>query len=184
MPQTNFRKLHRNIAPTLFLPLLITALTGIAYRLGRSWFGMSEDIGEIFLVIHQGEYLGDKLKPVYVLLVGLGMIGLIVTGLSMARLFNLRSRREADSLRSVHRAIAPIIFLPLVVSAVTGIAYRLGKSWFGMTSEQAEIFLVIHQGEYLGSFLKPIYVLLVGVGLAVMLFSGIRISGTFTRDRL
>jgi hypothetical protein len=86
--------------------------------------------------------------------------------------------------RKLHRNIAPILFLPLLIGSLTGIAYRLGRSWFGMTSEQAEIFLVLHQGDYLGSFLKPIYVRLVGVGLAVMLFSGIRISGTFTRDRL
>ena len=35
----NFRKLHRKIAPILFLPLLLSALTGISYRIGRSWRG-------------------------------------------------------------------------------------------------------------------------------------------------
>ncbi|WP_017720144.1 hypothetical protein [Kamptonema formosum] len=87
MPKVNFRKLHRQIAPILFLPLFITAITGIAYRLGKSWFGMSPDVAEIFMVIHQGEFLGSQLKPVYVLLNGVGLVGLAVTGLSMTGIF-------------------------------------------------------------------------------------------------
>ncbi len=38
----NWRKLHRFIAPILLLPILLTTITGVAYRVGRSWFGMSK----------------------------------------------------------------------------------------------------------------------------------------------
>jgi uncharacterized iron-regulated membrane protein len=91
----NWRKLHRVISPILLLPLLLTALTGVAYRLGISWFGMSEDAAEIFMKIHQGAFLGNQLKSVYVLLIGLGLIGLIVTGILMlSGLFRKRPRRQ------------------------------------------------------------------------------------------
>lgn len=79
-------KLHRKIAPIIFIPLFLTAFTGIAYRLGRSWMGLSEEKADILLIIHQGEFLGEPLVPIYVLSVGLGLIAMLVTGLTMVRL--------------------------------------------------------------------------------------------------
>ncbi|QFS49706.1 PepSY-associated TM helix domain-containing protein [Nostoc sphaeroides] len=181
-----FRKLHRNIAPILFIPLLLSALTGIAYRLGRSWFGMPKDIGEIFLAIHQGTFLGKPLEPVYVSLVGLGLVGLVITGFGMIRKSKQSRSNKAQSkltVRTIHSIVAPIIFLPLLTSAVTGIAYRVGESWLGLPEEQIELLMTIHQGSYFGSFGKSIYVFLVGLGLIAMLFTGISMTGIFRKRR-
>jgi uncharacterized iron-regulated membrane protein len=186
MDKRTFRKIHRKIAPILFLPLMVSALTGISYRLGKSWFGMSGDSAHIFMVIHQGEYLGDQLKPIYILLLGLGLLGAIATGLTMTVIFNKTAKNQANSrldFRQVHRLLAPIIFLPLIVSALTGITYRIGKSWFGMSADSADIFRQIHQGEYFGDIGKPIYVFLVGLGLIAMLITGINMTGIFRRRR-
>jgi hypothetical protein len=160
----NFRKIHRKIAPILFLPLLASALTGIAYRLGRYWFNIPNEVANFFMVIHQGEYLGQALVPIYVLLVGLGLISLIVTGLSMTKLFGTNRpapKTSKLSLRQVHRILAPITFLPLAVSALTGILFRLGRNWFNLPSEQTALLLRIHQGTYLGSHLRVLYVVLI-----------------------
>lgn len=186
MDKLIFRKVHRKIAPILFLPLMLSALTGIGYRLGKSWFGMSGEQAEIFLIIHQGEYLGDQLKPIYILLLGLGLLGAIATGLTMTKLFgNTAKKRPSSQLdfRQIHSLVAPIIFLPLIVSALTGVIYRISKSWLGMSSEQAEIFMQIHQGEYFGDIGKAIYVLLVGLGLIAMLITGINMTGIFRPRR-
>lgn len=186
MDKRTFRKIHRKIAPILFLPLMVSALTGIGYRLGKSWFGMSSDSAHIFMVIHQGEYLGDQLKPIYILLLGLGLLGAIATGLTMTVIFNKTAKNKANSklnFRQVHRLLAPIIFLPLIVSALTGITYRIGKSWFGMSADAAHIFMEIHQGEYFGDFGKPIYVFLVGLGLIAMLITGINMTGILRQGR-
>lgn len=186
MDKRNFRKIHRKIGPILFLPLVLSALTGLSYRLGKSWFGMSSDNAEIFMVIHQGEYLGDQLKPVYVLLLGLGLLGAIATGLTMTAIFNKTPKTPPNSklnFRQVHRLLAPIIFLPLIISALTGITYRIGKSWFGMPADTAHIFMQIHQGEYFGDLGKPIYVLLVAIGLIAMLITGINMIGIFRKRR-
>ena len=179
-----FRKLHRRIAPILFLPLLASALTGVAYRLGRSWVGIPSSVANFLMVIHQGEYLGQPLVPIYVLLVGLGLIGMIVTGLTMIKRPGNRPQNQTKlTLQKFHQILAPIVFLPLLVSAVTGITYRLGTAWFGMSNEQAAIFLRIHQGTYLGSFWRVFYVFLVGLGLVAMLFTGIKLTGIFPRRR-
>ena len=186
----NFRKLHRQIAPILFLPLLLSALTGIVYRIGRSWFGFSDELGESIMTIHEGKFLGKPLVPFYVLLVGLGLLGIVITGLTM---LGQRQRRKTGqdesqsakfSFRLLHGFLAPIFFLPLLVSASTGISYRLGKAWFGLSAEQAEVFMDIHQGNYLGPALRPLYVLLVGLGLLAMLVTGIQMTGIFSRRSL
>ncbi|MBE9118748.1 PepSY domain-containing protein [Lusitaniella coriacea LEGE 07157] len=75
-----FRKLHRTIAPIVLLPLLVTVFTGVTYRLGKSWFGLSRDRVHFLMTIHEGEYLGDTLEPLYVLLNGLGLLWMLITG--------------------------------------------------------------------------------------------------------
>lgn len=186
MANVNFRKLHRQVAPIIFIPLLLSALTGVAYRLAESWFGIEGDAAEIFMVIHQGGYLGKALRPFYVLLLASGTIGLIVTGLTMTKfLGGARPERQGAKLdfRKVHRIAAPIVFLPLAVSTVTGVIYRVGRSWFKMPKEVGEFFLNIHQGEYLGDFLMPIYVLLVGLGAILLLVTGLNMTGIFRKSR-
>lgn len=78
-----FRKFHSAIAPIVLLPLLVTVFTGVTYRLSKDWFGLSRDRVHFLMSIHEGEYLGDTLEPVYVLLNGLGLLWMLVTGSAM-----------------------------------------------------------------------------------------------------
>jgi uncharacterized iron-regulated membrane protein len=75
-----FRQLHRQLAPIFLLPFMVTAITGVAYRLGKNWFGFSKEQVHFLMVIHEGEYLGTSVKPFYVLLNGLGMLMILITG--------------------------------------------------------------------------------------------------------
>ena len=75
-----FRKLHRTVAFIVLLPLTVTAFTGISYRLGKSWLGLDRDQVHYLMVIHEGEYLGQTLEPLYVLLNGLGLLWMLATG--------------------------------------------------------------------------------------------------------
>ena len=96
----NWRKLHRFIAPIIFLPIFLTTITGVAYRLGRSWFNIPKGYGtftETLMMIHQGEFLGKQLMPFYVFLDGLGLIGLLVTGLFMMGILKKRRRPSQDA---------------------------------------------------------------------------------------
>ena len=79
------RSLHRRLAPAIVVPLLFTVVSGMAFRVGRSWFGLSADFGGWMMALHEGRYLGERLVPFYVLGVGLALLAMIASsgGLKM-----------------------------------------------------------------------------------------------------
>lgn len=81
-----FRKYHRQIAIIISLPLFVTVITGMAVTVVREWSFINTGIPSRFLLqIHTGEIF--HLAAIYPILNGLGLIGLLVTGLSMSGLF-------------------------------------------------------------------------------------------------
>ncbi|BAQ61514.1 hypothetical protein GM3708_1920 [Geminocystis sp. NIES-3708] len=58
--------------------------------MARSWFGASDEFGEMILFIHQGEFLGKDLRVFYVLLNGLGLIAMVISGIVMSGIFRRR----------------------------------------------------------------------------------------------
>lgn len=182
----NWRQLHRKFAPLLFLPLALSALTGMAYRVSKSWLDVPDRFGDIMMALHEGRFLGRPLVPVYVLLIGLGLVALIISGLPLIKLSKKSSDRISKpvkaSSRLLHGVMAPIFFLPLLISASTGVIYRLGSAWFGLSDQQASFFLDVHEGKFLGSSLRVVYILFVGLGLLALLITGIQMTSIF-RDR-
>ena len=79
----SFRKWHSTIAPIVLLPLFITVFTGVTYRISKDWFGLSRDQVHFLMSLHEGEYFGHALEPVYVLLNGLGLLWMLGTGGAM-----------------------------------------------------------------------------------------------------
>ncbi|MBE9124784.1 MULTISPECIES: peptidase [unclassified Coleofasciculus] len=89
-----FRKYHRLIAIAVCLPLLLTVITGMGYTIFDEWFHQDE-IAEFLIGVHTFKILG--LETIFPILNGLGLIGLLVTGLSMTGLFKKRSQsKKAD----------------------------------------------------------------------------------------
>lgn len=82
----------------------------------------------------------------------------------------------AVRLRRAHASLAPLAFLPLLVTVGTGLSYRLLRDWGGLDRDQAHLLMVLHEGEWLnrwfGSNGETVYVLLNGVGLLWMLATG------------
>ncbi|MEO1429866.1 MAG: PepSY domain-containing protein [Cyanobacteria bacterium J06633_8] len=95
MKKQLLRKLHLTIAPVVILPLLITVSTGVVYRISKDWFGLSRNQVHFLMVIHEGEYLGKTLEPVYVLLNGLGLLWMLATGGAML-LQNFKNLNQAN----------------------------------------------------------------------------------------
>lgn len=83
---------HRMVGWVLLPPLIATSVTGLGYHFGGLWFGWEESTLKLLMTIHQGSWLGPKLRAFYVLLVGGGLLMLILTGVSMLR-FKARSRK-------------------------------------------------------------------------------------------
>jgi hypothetical protein len=168
----NARSLHRRLAPAIVLPLALTVVSGMAFRVGRSWFGLSADFGRWMMALHEGRYLGEQLVPLYVLSVGLALLAMIGSGLSL-----LRRRKQ----RSWHGWLAPLLFAPLMVSAITGISFRLGKAWFDLPAPATRWLLKLHQGSYLGKDLRVVYVLLLGLGALALLGTGLGMTSLWRR---
>lgn len=156
------------------LPLLISTVTGLTYRVGRYWFGMSKETGGIVLSIHEGGYLGEMLSPVYVLIVGLGGLVLLGSGVwLLSRRMPPLPPSPRKSQISLHRTLAAIFALPFLLTTVTGIGYRLCQSWFGWTKEEAKWIMDLHQGTWLGTDLRAYYILVIGLGFLALIMTGL-----------
>ncbi|WP_017316950.1 hypothetical protein [Mastigocladopsis repens] len=86
-----FRKYHRTLAIIISLPLAFTVFTGTAVTIVGEWginIGLSRSL---LLDIHTGEIF--HLQAIYPILHGLGLMGLLVTGLSMSGLFGKKTQQ-------------------------------------------------------------------------------------------
>jgi uncharacterized iron-regulated membrane protein len=79
--------------------------------------------------------------------------------------------------RRLHAAMAPVVLAPLLLTVCSGMSYRLLKDWGGLSRDQVHWLMVLHEGEWLGSWAEPIYVLLNGLGLLWMLATGATLAG-------
>lgn len=168
--QTRLRMIHRKLAPWLLVFLLLSAITGIIYRVGRSWFDFTKETGNEVLYFHTGEWFGTHGSVIYVILLGLGLLFLVISGLWMLK----TGQNTKNKLRKSHRVSAVIFSLPMIVTAVTGIAYHVGGKWLQADEKTLKLIMNLHQGSWLGPDLRPFYILLIGGGLIVLCLTGLR----------
>ena len=79
----NSRKFHKALAPWVFLPLILSALTGLFYRVSKDLLGYSRDDVHWLMSLHEGEWLGDNGELIYVFLNSLGVLWMLITGIQM-----------------------------------------------------------------------------------------------------
>ncbi len=168
MTRPTARSLHRLLSPVLFILVGVSALTGLAYRVGRKWLGIDGQTGQAIMEIHTGEWLGDQASPFYVLLAGAALLFLLFTGFSM-----LAKGRPKGAVRLWHRVLGGILLLPLAATAITGMIYQAGHSWFSISEKTSDLLMTIHEGAWLGKNLKVYYVLVTGLGLLALGVSGL-----------
>ena len=80
---TNSRQFHKALAPWVFLPLLISALTGVSYRISKDLLGYSREEVHWLMSLHEGEWLGSNGELIYVILNSLGLVWMLITGFQM-----------------------------------------------------------------------------------------------------
>jgi len=91
-----FRKYHRVLALILCLPIALTAITGILASIVQDWSFVDTGLSSnLLLRIHTGEIF--HLAAIYPTLNGLGLIGMLVTGMSMTSLFKSKPRSSKSS---------------------------------------------------------------------------------------
>lgn len=81
---SRLRQAHAALAPVVLAPLALTALSGVSYRVLRDWAGLDRDRAHLLMVVHEGEWLkpwlGASGETLYVLLNGLGVMWMLVSG--------------------------------------------------------------------------------------------------------
>lgn len=163
------RLFHRSLVFWLALPLCISLATGLTYRVGRTFFGMGKPTGKFVMDLHTGAWMGEWLSVVYVLFTGLGLLAMAGSGLTL-----LLSTRTKNRPRLFHRLLGALLLLPLTASAITGILHHLGIILFKMPEASQKLLMTIHEGSWLGPGLKPFYVISLGLGLLLMIATGLR----------
>ncbi|MBW4622327.1 MAG: PepSY domain-containing protein [Cyanosarcina radialis HA8281-LM2] len=77
--------------------------------------------------------------------------------------------RKSSQLRQLHRAIAPIMTLPLLLAAFTGSIYQITD----LSGNEAKWLLEIHKGNFGILKLEAIYPFLNALGLLALVATGI-----------
>ena len=79
----NSRQFHKALAPWVFLPLFLSAITGLFYRVSKDLLGYTRDEVHWLMSFHEGEWLGDNGELIYVFLNSLGILWMLITGFQM-----------------------------------------------------------------------------------------------------
>jgi uncharacterized iron-regulated membrane protein len=72
--------------------------------------------------------------------------------------------------RHAHRFLVPVATLPLLLTATTGVMYDLLEQW-GL---EADWLLALHVGRFGPLNLQPVYSLLLGLCVLVLVITGLR----------
>lgn len=163
-----FRRLHRKLSPWLFALVAFSAATGVIFRAGKKWFGMDGQTGQAVMEWHSGERLGPALSPFYVLLVGTALLFIVATGA-----FLLWQKAGKGMTRTWHRVLGAVLLFPAAATAISGVLYKTGQAWFGLSEDAARVLMSIHEGAWLGRGLKVYYSVFTGCGLLALGLSGL-----------
>ncbi len=81
-------------------------------------------------------------------------------------------KHTVSLMRRWHGCLGPLLLIPLLNSALTGVLYRLARDWLGLRGGQVHWLMVLHEGEWLGTPGKSLYVLSEGLGVIWLLATG------------
>ena len=159
-----FRFIHSTVALLAVLPLLLTLVTGFAYRFSRGVLHSEKADVKWLLELHSMSTL--SLHSVYPLLVALLTFVMAASGMPLGSLAKAWQRLRAGrsgvwsafvslptkyNLRTVHRLSTTILVLPLCITALTGAVWTVQQQYLSYPREQSSWLMYIHQGGYLAS---------------------------------
>jgi len=165
--KASFRVLFRKLNLILCYCIFVTAVTGIILGISNRFFSLPTWVIEGLRAIHQGALLGNKLSNFYVLFLGFGVF---ILGLKtvIAGKYNVFFARYHPLISIAFWVISPILVIPLTICVQTGVAQRLGASWFNVSSSQTMSFIQWHSGTSLNQWWNITYMLVAGISLAFL----------------
>lgn len=87
-----FRKYHRQLSIITLLPMILVTITGIVIPILEELH--FEKAASFMAKLHTGQVFGSDL--IYCVLIGSGLLGLIVTGVTMTGLFPKKRPASSD----------------------------------------------------------------------------------------
>lgn len=87
-------------------------------------------------------------------------------------------RAMKRTFRKYHRTLSLIVALPLILTLLTGMAATLSEEWSISLGVSRSLLLRMHTGEIF--HLGGIYPILNGLGLAVMVVTGLSMTSLFS----
>jgi len=91
--QTRLRQVHKVLAPIVLLPLLLTLITGSIYQIVD--LGGKGDAYDWLLDWHKGHFGSLNLETIYPFLNSLGLLIMVITGISMWLQLRRRARNRS-----------------------------------------------------------------------------------------
>lgn len=165
------RLLYRQFIAIIYCCSFNTILTGILIGLGERLILLPNIIIRILISLHQGAFLGNEIAPIYVLLLGAGVLFLSFKVVVEGK-YNLLFQSMPPFIANTGRMIVLIMIIPLAICVETGVAYRLSVDWFDMPSQETSKFLSIHGGSFFGTSLGIFYLLIVSVvSIAILILN-------------
>lgn len=171
----NPRVFHRKAAPWIGVGLIFSALTGMAFRLGRSWFDLDSRKGGVLLSLHSWDWMGGWFSLVVPVLLGVGILLLLSTAVLMLWQTRKKLFQSPKALRLVHRLLGLVLLLPLAVSVVTGVAYRVVELRDG-SDETLDFLMDLHTGGWIGRGVSPYYIAVLGIAVLGLSFTGWKVG--------
>ena len=169
------RVFHRKAAPWIGVGLIFFALTGMAFRLGRSWFDLDSRKGGVLLSLHSWDWLGGWGSLAMLVLLGSGIVLLITSAISMLWQTRKKLFQSPQAFRLVHRLLGLVLLLPLAVSVVTGVAYRVVELRDG-SDETLDFLMDLHTGGWIGRGVSPYYIAVLGIAVLGLSFTGWKVG--------
>lgn len=171
----NPRLFHRKAAPWIGIGLVFFAITGMAFRLGRSWFSLDSRKGGVLLSLHSWDWLGDWGSLAMLVLLGSGILLLIASAVTMLWQTRKKLFRSPQPTRLIHRIVGLALLLPLTVSVGTGVAYRIVELGDG-PDETLDFLMDLHTGGWIGRGASPYYIAVLGATVLALSFTGWRVG--------
>lgn len=173
--------MHRYLAYAVILPLAMTTITGLLYKVLLEVFGVQKEKIKFLLKLHQMSILFPNSAVIYTTLLATLVTALTIFGYTMIYnpLWKFRSGRNnrfaPRSMREYHHRYSSVLFIVLLFMSLTGGVYRFCRAALGVGKEDIHWLLELHHMGFLPTWLSVIWVIFTFACIFSLIVSGGRI---------
>ena len=175
------RSVHRLLS-WLFVPLLLNALTGIAYDVGVHWIGFEKKSLKWLMKLHTGSIIAKWVGVWWPVVLTVSSVVFFITGALMGDGFQKWCARHPTpkTNRQWHRRMAVVALGPLLLVVISGGLFRSMRHILMQSKAEAAWMLAVHSGTYFG-LPTTVFPLLTTAALLAMMCTGVPMMHWFAK---